>query len=76
MKRTLVLLLGLLSTTGITAQEVMTPELLWELGRVGGGALSPDSKYIVYGVPDTILMRTVAPAICIWQMLNQETTAD
>ncbi|QTN38074.1 S9 family peptidase [Cryomorphaceae bacterium] len=50
MKRLLFLLLGLLSTTGLMAQEVMTPELLWDLGRVGGGALSPDGKYLVYGV--------------------------
>lgn len=28
----------------------MTPELLWELGRVGGGSLSPDGKHLCYTV--------------------------
>lgn len=32
------------------SQGVMTPELLWKLGRVSGGQLSPDGKHILYGV--------------------------
>ncbi len=32
------------------AQNVMTPELLWQLGRVGGETVSPDGKNVIYGV--------------------------
>jgi len=32
------------------AQDVLTPELLWKLGRVSGGSVSPDGKNILYGV--------------------------
>ncbi len=32
------------------AQNVMTPEVLWQLGRVGGATLSPDGKSVLYGV--------------------------
>ena len=31
-------------------KEVMTPEKLWELGRVSAEGLSADSKWVVYGV--------------------------
>lgn len=33
-----------------TAQNVMTPDLLWKLGRVNGLGISKDGKYIVYSV--------------------------
>lgn len=32
------------------AQNAMTPELLWQLGRVSGQGISKDGKYIVYSV--------------------------
>lgn len=32
------------------AQNIMTPELLWKLGRVSGTGISKDGKYIVYSV--------------------------
>jgi dipeptidyl aminopeptidase/acylaminoacyl peptidase len=32
------------------AQNVMTPELLWQLGRVSGECLTPDGKNVIYGV--------------------------
>ncbi len=35
---------------GALAQETMTPELLWKLKRVSGGKISPDGKWMVYGV--------------------------
>lgn len=32
------------------SQQVMTPDLLWQLGRVSGEMLSPDGKNVIYGV--------------------------
>lgn len=39
-----------LCTLQATAQEVMTPEKLWDLGRVSLETVSPDGKEFVYGV--------------------------
>ena len=36
--------------TTISAQEVMTPELLWSLGRTNADDMSSDGKFIVFGV--------------------------
>ena len=33
-----------------SAQERMSPELLWELGRLGGGAVSSDGTLVAYSV--------------------------
>jgi len=44
------LLTGLLISTMTMAQDKMTPELLWQLGRVSGEALTADGKTIIYGV--------------------------
>jgi dipeptidyl aminopeptidase/acylaminoacyl peptidase len=40
------------SATAEPAQpkKVMTPELLWKLGRVSGSGISKDGKYVVYSV--------------------------
>jgi dipeptidyl aminopeptidase/acylaminoacyl peptidase len=48
-----VLLLGPLMAM---AQNLMTPELLWRLGRVSAAGISKDKKYVVYkvGTPDVI----------------------
>src|SRR6476661_9590243 len=49
MKRTLGL--GLLLACGMaSAQNLMTPELLWKLGRVSGETLTSDGKAVIYGV--------------------------
>ncbi len=32
------------------SQGIMTPELMWKLGRVAGEALSPDGNNVIYGV--------------------------
>ena len=32
------------------AQDKMTPELLWKLGRVSGETISPDGESIVFGI--------------------------
>jgi len=44
------LLTGLLMTTMAMAQDKMTPELLWQLGRVSGEAVTTDGKTVIYGV--------------------------
>ncbi len=42
----------LLAVCGYTvqAQQVLTPELLWSLSRVGGETLTPDGAKVIYGV--------------------------
>jgi dipeptidyl aminopeptidase/acylaminoacyl peptidase len=40
----------LLAPLFVLAQNRMTPELLWKLGRVTGTGISKDGKYIVYSV--------------------------
>lgn len=42
--------LFLLYITTTTAQEVMSPELLWSLGRTSADDMSSDGKFIVFGV--------------------------
>jgi dipeptidyl aminopeptidase/acylaminoacyl peptidase len=32
------------------ASDVMTPEVLWSFGRLGGESISPDEKTVLYGV--------------------------
>jgi dipeptidyl aminopeptidase/acylaminoacyl peptidase len=49
MKKLLILTLGMMGLTA-TAQDVMTPELLWKLGRVTPLGISKDGKNIVYKV--------------------------
>jgi hypothetical protein len=34
----------------VSAQGVLTPEMLWKLGKVGGEMISPDGKNAIYGV--------------------------
>ncbi|RZJ73797.1 S9 family peptidase [Flavobacterium sp.] len=50
MKRVALLTLTILSMTAVKAQNTMTPELLWKLGRVSGLGISKDGKNIVYKV--------------------------
>jgi len=49
MKRILLLALGL-SAMFTMAQNTMTPQLLWDLGRVGSETLSPDGQWLIYSV--------------------------
>ena len=49
LKQFAVALLLLIASSTI-AQDRLTPELLWKLGRVAGLGLSKDGKYIVYSV--------------------------
>lgn len=56
MTRTLTLLLlsALVSGAPTAAQDApakrMSPELLWKLGRLGGGVISPDGSHVAYTV--------------------------
>jgi dipeptidyl aminopeptidase/acylaminoacyl peptidase len=49
-----ILLILLFSGMTVSAQNLMTPELLWKVGRVTGKGISKDGKYVIYtvGVPD------------------------
>jgi dipeptidyl aminopeptidase/acylaminoacyl peptidase len=48
---TLLMLMFLTLGINLNAQKVkMTPELLWDLGRVSGETLSPDGKWLYFGV--------------------------
>lgn len=40
-----------MATTAI-AQQPLTPEKLWELGRLSPETLTPDGKYVIYGVSE------------------------
>jgi len=46
----LFILMLILSFSSVQAQDVMTPELLWKLGRVTGLGISKDKKWVVYSV--------------------------
>ena len=50
MNRICILFLLAFSISPLAAQERMSPELLWRLGRVGGGSLSPDGEWVMYSV--------------------------
>src|ERR1044072_8170252 len=53
MKKTILFLL-LIAPFVCIAQNIMTPELLWKLGRMNAIGVSKDKKYVVYtvAVPD------------------------
>lgn len=36
----------------MSAQQTLTPELLWQLKRVSGTAVSPDGEYVVFGITE------------------------
>jgi hypothetical protein len=50
MFKKIVPVLLLLSPVFLFAQNKMTPELLWQLGRVSGLGISKDGKYLLYSV--------------------------
>lgn len=50
MKKNLALLFLLLPMTLFAQNQVMTPELLWSLGRVSAVGVSPDNQTLVYQV--------------------------
>lgn len=52
--KSFIVLFVLFSAMAAKAQNVLTPELLWKLGRVSGKGISKDGKYVIYsvGTPD------------------------
>ncbi len=50
MKKSALFFLFAFFCTGIFAQDVMTPELLWKLGRVSVVGITKDGKSVVYNV--------------------------
>ncbi len=50
MKKYFLLFLAILSLGMLHAQDHMTPELLWKLGRVSGHRVSPDGRQILFGI--------------------------
>ena len=50
MKRLLSFFAVLFIFSNLTAQEVMTPERLWKLGRVGAKGITKDGRSVVYSV--------------------------
>lgn len=50
MKRLFLLSLVFAGVCQLQAQQTMTPELLWKLGRVNGLGLTPDSRNVIYSV--------------------------
>jgi dipeptidyl aminopeptidase/acylaminoacyl peptidase len=49
-KRTILLVIVILIFAELSAQETMTPELLWKLGRVSALGITKDTKSVVYSV--------------------------
>ena len=50
MQKRLCLLLILFVAVAAQSQQLLSPELLWKLGRVSGKGVTTDGKYVVYGV--------------------------
>lgn len=50
MKKLALLIICIMSITAATAQNVMTPETLWQLGRVTPLGISKDGKLLIYKV--------------------------
>lgn len=49
------LLLAITASTFMKAQEVMTPEKLWTLNKIGVSAVSPDQSSLIYSIGKTDL---------------------
>ncbi|TXT33797.1 MAG: peptidase S9 prolyl oligopeptidase [Chitinophagaceae bacterium] len=61
MKKILILFVFGISTAGINAQNNLTPEKLWQIGRVSAMGLSNDKTAVIYsvGIPDIQSNKTV-----------------
>lgn len=65
------LLTGVLLAGSLCAQQRMTPELLWKLGRVGEAQLSPDARYLAMTVTHYDLAENSGKVDLILQELPQ-----
>ena len=50
MKKLLISTLITMSVNAVVAQNIMSPELLWKLGRISPLGISKDEKTIIYKV--------------------------
>jgi len=73
MKKMVVFLLTVCGIVNIHAQAVMSPELLWSLGRVGAETLSPDGKSVIYGVSNYDLVTGISERNLYSIALNAKT---
>jgi dipeptidyl aminopeptidase/acylaminoacyl peptidase len=55
MKKIILFLTGTICSLSLPAQNRMTPELLWSLGRVSGSGITKDGKTVVYKVSTPVL---------------------
>ncbi len=69
MKKAIVFL-WVLMPLNLLAQGVMTPELLWSLGRVAAVSTSPDGKTLLYKVAETDLATEKSKSTYYWFDMN------
>ena len=51
MKRNALMIAAALATAGVSqAQQPLTPEMLWQLGRISAEMVTPDGEAVIYGV--------------------------
>jgi len=50
MKKIILILVFLMGASAVSAQQILTPELLWKLGRVSALGISKDGKNVIYKV--------------------------
>lgn len=74
MRKVILVIAAVCSCLMMTAQGVMTPELLWKLGRVGFVAQSPDQKQMIYKVAYFDVRRESASATYYLYDLDRLTT--
>src|SRR5271167_3799681 len=55
MKKAILFLSGAILSLSVSAQNLMTPDLLWQLGRVSGVGISKDGKSVVYRVTTPVV---------------------
>jgi len=50
MKKIILILAFIMGASAVSAQQILTPELLWKLGRVSALGISKDGKNVIYKV--------------------------
>ena len=72
MKKSVLLLILFLAPLLLQAQQVMTPELLWSLGRVSALGQSPDGNTVLYRVSKTDLKTEASSSTYYWLDVNTQ----